>query len=226
MHNRREFLKTVPVAAAGCLAVGALEATARPVIQTSIDIRQRDAFPAATVYSHLGETLQFYENLIRGRVSMVNFMSIADEAAFPVTAFMAKVADQLGDRLGRDVFIHSITSDPQRDTPKALLAFAREFGVRDGWRFVTSSQEETVALSTRLYRHPPARVATTKKVDVVFYGNGVAGVWGTFPVNIDPADAADRISWVMPRERAAGLRRAGPRRLDEGADTVSHNRGA
>ncbi len=224
MNNRRDFLKTIPVAAAGVLATGGLAATARPVIQTSIDIRQRDAFPAATVYSHLGETLQFYEDLIRGRVSMVNFMSIADEVAFPVTAFMAKVADELGDRLGRDVFIHSITSDPRRDTPRALAAFAREFGDRDGWRFVTSSPEETVALSTRLYRHPPARVATTKKVDIVFYGNGAAGVWGTFPVDIDPADAAERIGWVMPRERGARLRRAGPRRRDEATEVMSHNR--
>lgn len=223
MTDRRKFLTTMPIAAAGAVAVGSAAAKAPP-IRTEIDVRQRDAFPAVTVYSHLGETLRFYDDLILNKVVMVNFMSIKDEATFPVTKFIASVADRLGDKLGRDVFIHSISVDPENDTPKKLLAFSKQFGMRDGWRFLTSSKEETAALSTRLYRHPPQHSAgAAKKVDIVFYGNGAAGVWGTYPVNIDPADAAERMSWVMPRERVAELRQAGPRRVDA-ANAISHNR--
>lgn len=223
MTDRRKFLTTMPIAAAGAVAAGSAAAKA-PQIRTEIDTRQRDAFPAVTVYSHLGETLRFYDDLILNKVVMVNFMSIKDEESFPVTKFIAQVADRLGDKLGRDVFINSISTDPEHDTPKKLLSFAKQHGMRDGWRFLTSSKEETVALSTRLYRHPPHSSGAAKKVDIVFYGNGAAGVWGTFPVDIDPADAAERMSWVMPRERVAGLRQAGPRKTDAAAESKSHNR--
>lgn len=229
MTDRRKFLTGVTAAAAGAMAVETGKAAARPAVpleRTVIDKRKRDSFPAANVTSHLGESLRFYEDLIHDKVVMVNFMSIATEEMFPVTQFIASVAEQLGDRLGRDVFINSVTSDPERDTPRALLDFAKSYGLRDGWRFLTTSTEETTALSLRMYRRRPdlAQQGRAKKVDIVFYGNGSAGVWGTFPVDINPADAASRMSWVMPRERGVGLRRAGPRKLATASPQVSTNR--
>ncbi|HBS33043.1 MAG TPA: hypothetical protein DEA40_15110 [Parvularcula sp.] len=228
MTDRRKFLTTLPAAAAGVAATGSVAQAAVPSVpeaQTTIDITKRDAFPAAEVYSHLGEKLRFYEDLIENKIVMVNFMSIESEKDFPISKFIASVADQLGDKLGREIFINSITTDPAKDTPKALLAFAKKFGMRDGWRFITSTNEEVKALSTRLYRHPAHSITgKPRKVDIVFYGNGKAGVWGTFPTDIQPSDAAGRLAWVMPRERRAELTQAGPRRLDANAGLVSHNR--
>lgn len=225
MTDRRKFFTALPVAAVGVAATGAVAEAKAPETQTTIDITKRDAFPAAEVFSHLGEKLRFYEDLIDNKVVMVNFMSIESEKEFPITKFMASVADQLGDKLGREVFINSITTDPERDTPKALLAFAKKFGMRDGWRFVTTTNDEVKALSTRLYRHPTHSLSgKPRKVDIVFYGNGGAGVWGTFPTDIQASDAASRIAWVMPRERRAELKQAGPRRLDAATGVVSHNR--
>ena len=225
MTDRRKFFTTLPAAAAGVAVTGSIAEAKAPDAQTTIDVTKRDAFPAAEVYSHLGEKLRFYEDLIENKVVMVNFMSIESEKEFPITKFIASVADQLGDKLGRDVFINSVTTDPQNDTPKALLAFARKHGMREGWRFVTTTNDEVKALSTRLYRHPPHSLSgKPRKVDIVFYGNGAAGVWGTFPTDIQATDAASRLAWVMPRERVAELKQAGPRRLDAAAGAVSHNR--
>lgn len=225
MTDRRKFLTTLPAAAAGVAATVSVAQAAVPAAIPVIDIEKRDAFPIAEVYSHLGEKLRFYEDLVENKVVMVNFMSIESEKDFPITKFIASVADELGDKLGRDVFINSITTDPARDTPKALLAFAKKFGLRDGWRFVTTTNEEVQALTTRLYRHPAHSTSgKPRKVDIVFYGNGGAGVWGTFPTSIQPNDAAGRMAWVMPRERRAELKQAGPRRLNADAGTVSHNR--
>jgi hypothetical protein len=225
MTDRRKFLTTLPAAAAGAAVIGSVAQAKTPETQTTIEVGQRDAFPAAEVYSHLGEKLRFYDDLILNKVVMVNFMSIKAEEEFPITKFIASVADELGDKLGRDVFINSITTDPENDTPKALLAFAKKHGMRDGWRFLTTTDAETVALTTRLYRHPPHNLSgKPRTVDIVFYGNGGAGVWGTFPTGIQPSDAAGRLTWVMPRERRAELKQAGPRRADLGTGTVSHNR--
>lgn len=227
MTDRRKFFSMLPAAAAGVAATGSV-AQAKvnvPEANTTIKVGERDAFPAANVYSHLGENLRFYEDLIENKVVLVNFMSIETEDAFPITKFIASVADELGAKLGKEVFINSITTDPAKDTPKALLAFAKKFGVRDGWRFLTTTNEETIALTTRLYRHTPHNTSgKARTVDIVFYGNGKDGVWGTFPTGIQPSDAAQRVTWVMPRERPVGLKQAGPRRLDAAAGAVSHNR--
>jgi hypothetical protein len=63
-------------------------------------------------------------------------------------------------------------------------------------------------------------------VDVVFYGNGSAGLWGSFPWDIRADDAANRVTWVMPQAApkvGEKLRRAGPRVFDM-KDTRNHNR--
>lgn len=225
MTDRRKFLAAAPAAAAGAVLTGSVVQAKSPEVQSVIDTAQRDAFPEATVFSQFGEKLNFYNDLIKDKIVMVNFMTIQSEEQFPMSQFMASVADNLGDKLGKSVFINSITLDPKSDTPKDLLAFAKKVGLREGWRFLTTTPSETMALSTRLYRHPPHNLSgKAKKVDIVFYGNGGAGLWGTFPTGISPADAASRISWVMPKERSAELRRAGPRPLDAAGPMHSTNR--
>jgi protein SCO1/2 len=195
-----------------------------------IDPRERDAFPDVEVVAHTGERLRFYEDLVKDKIALVNFMSIRGEAFFPVTANLAKVAERLGDRLGRDVLMSSITRDIGYDTPQRLKAFADAHRVPRGWRFLTGTQSVTTALATRLYRclSSPDTICRApgnrKFVDVVFYGNGGIGLWSAFPGLIDPDDAASRIAWVMPGQKPTGpIRRAGPRRLSAN-ERSSHNR--
>lgn len=238
MTERRKILKSIPVAAVGLTVIGAAAISSRektapsaePQVPTVIDTRARDAFPDVTVVAHTGERFRFYEDLIEDKIVMVNFMSIRGEALFPVTANLAQVAQRLGDKLGRDVFINSITRDPGYDTPERLRAFADKHGAPRGWRFLTGTQTVSNALATRLYRclsnsedicRPPSG---KKFIDIVFYGNGGVGVWGAFPGLIDPDDAASRVAWVMPGEVPTGpMRRAGPRRISAN-ERYSHNR--
>lgn len=236
MIKRRNILKSISAGAMGLVALGSAAISVRAGWSDKkpppprIDPLERDAFPDVEVLAHTGERLRFYEDLIKDRIVMVNFMSIRGEAYFPVTANLAKVAERLGDKLGREVFMNSITRDLVYDTPERLKAFAEAHGARPGWRFLTASQPVTTALATRLYRclsdpDTICRPAGTKKfVDLVFYGNGAIGLWGAFPGLIDPDDAAQRITWVMPGQKPVGpLRRAGPRRFDAN-QRISHNR--
>ena len=43
------------------------------------------------------------------------------------TARLREVQKILGDRVGRDVFIYSISIDPEHDTPKVLKEYAEKF---------------------------------------------------------------------------------------------------
>jgi cytochrome oxidase Cu insertion factor (SCO1/SenC/PrrC family) len=215
--NRRKFLAAMPVAAAlGMAAKSALGAEQRtePAAEgAKIDPRKRDAFPDVEVIAHTGERFRFYEDLIKNRIVLVNFMSIRGEDHYPITANLAKVARRLHDKLGGGrVLINSVTRDPDHDTPERLKDFAEAHGVVPGWRLLTGSRHMTDTLALRLYRHHP-HGGYRRVVDVVFYGNGGIGVWGAFPGLIDPDDAATRVTWLMPKKRPAVLRRAGPRRV-------------
>jgi hypothetical protein len=178
-----------------------------------LDSKTNDSFPNVAVTNQNGLTAPFYETFIRDRVVMLNFMSIRDEEHLAVTAMMSKVVDKLGDKVGRDVHVYSVTRDPGHDTPERLAAFASRFIAPEGWQFLTGSQQHCADLAFRMYRMGHSTLPGPRKVDVVFYGNGAVGLWGAFPLHIEPEDAAERLTWVMPRKRPADgkLRRAGPR---------------
>src|SRR5262245_11454953 len=55
-------------------------------------------------------TVRFYDDLVRGKVVLINFMFTQCEGLCPgTTAKLLQVQRQLGDRAGRDVFLLSIT---------------------------------------------------------------------------------------------------------------------
>jgi len=115
-------------------------------------VNQRQ-IPDPAVISQDGETLRFYTDLVRDRTVLVNFMSILDHAANPVSRNLAAVAKALGPRLDADVRMLSITVDPANDTPAALQRFAHKLGAAPGWRFLTSSKPSLDSLRAAFFRH-------------------------------------------------------------------------
>jgi hypothetical protein len=182
-------------------------------------------FPNHTVYSHTGEKLRMFDDLIRDKVVMVNFMSIAAHQSFPVTEHLVNIADRLGDQLGRDVFICSISTDPLHDTPKKLKALAEQYSAnRPGWTFVTTSKNNVDAISKRLRNH--GHHTSSHPIRMVHYGNGGVGIWGAFGADSNPDFVVERLSWVQNGKPVASGQSpvlAGPGRLKDNA-TNSHNR--
>lgn len=189
--------------------------------------RGGNVFPNVTAYSHTGRQYKLYDDLIRGQVVLVNFLSIRGHRDYPVTEHLARVAERLGDRLGRDVTICSITTDPEHDTPARLRELAEQYdAVKPGWHFLTTSTDDVAAVAKRLYKHGAhAGHAAAHPMRMVHYGNGGIGVWGACGVDCDPDLLVERLSWVQPGTQPSGApRRAGPRRL--GDDLAGHNREA
>lgn len=228
MTTRRKFLKTGPIAALGLagLALGAEAAVASKAME---GMAISHPFPNAEVITHTGQKLRFFDDLIKDKVVMINFMAIGNESNYPVTARLAKVADLLGNKLGRDVFMVSVTREPAKDTQADLKNFAAKFGSRSGWTFVRTDVPILNVLEERVYHRHGAdttdsglllnltnhKQLTSRSVDIVFYGNSRAGLWGTFPIDILAEDAARRISWVIPSSIQVGeLHRAGPRQIN------------
>ena len=262
MTNRRQFMASLPVAAAAGATAGfyttpgnsqeraaaaAAEARARlrdaaaqahpndtPILCNPVESggvinpNLRDSFPNVMMVNQDGLGMAFYEGFIENKVVMMHFMSLQDESHLPITRRVADIVHALGDKVGREVFVYSITRDPEQDTPSRMAAYARELNASEGWHFLTGTPQHCADLAFRMYRMSHATLPGRRKVDVVFYGNGKAGLWGTFPWDIRADDAAERVGWVMPgRAPAPGdkPRRAGPRVFDP-ADPRNHNREA
>lgn len=218
MNERRKFLAGLSLA--GLLPV-ANAAQAMTSGQESahdhggVKLYGRSQLPEANVETHDGRSVSLYGDLIRNKVVIINFMSIAHEEDFPISANLAEVAKLLGEKMEEEVRIISITGDPENDTIERLAAFAARFGAPKGWTFVRAPGDGNAAYASRLYKHgrDPSRPAS---VDIVHYGNDAVGLWAGFPALIAPEDALWRVKSVMNGKPVTGeLVQAGPRRLDE-----------
>src|ERR1051326_7784403 len=143
-------------------------------------------FPNVVVVTHENRRALFYDDLLRGKLALVNFMSIKDDALYRATEKLVQVQSHLGDRLGKDVFMYSITVDPPHDTPQALAEFAERHGAQPGWLFLTGTQGAVDSLRGRFFAHPSghlhnAGAAEDCSLGMIRYGNEAVGLWGSVP---------------------------------------------
>jgi protein SCO1 len=68
----------------------------------------RDYFTNITLTSHEGKELRFYDDLLKDRIVVVNFIFTKCGDVCPLdTAQLKRVQELIGDHAGRDVFIRS-----------------------------------------------------------------------------------------------------------------------
>ena len=164
--------------------------------------------PNVFVHTHQDQRVRFYDDLIRQKIVLINCLSIRDEASCSNIETMVQVQPLLGEALGRSVFIYSITTDPEHDTPAALRAFANKYQIRNGWLFLTGASADLQLLRQRLFIHSGGQDCS---MHLIRYGNEAVGVWGGVPAHSTPESIAQRLSWIMPGERLSGPpRRGGP----------------
>ena len=227
LGSRRRLLAGMSLTAAASLPALALGHMPASLISERtahiIDRAHNQGFPDVRVAAHTGDAFRFYDDLVRDRVVLINFMSVEREPEFPITRNMARLVNAFGDRMGREIHAFSISYD-KKDTPERLARFARDFNVPAGWKFLSASPEDVVALGYRLYR-TEGRFRSTMHSDLIHYGNARVGLWGTMSSEVsDPEFAVQRVSSVMPVNATAGarVRRAGPRRLDADGPEIHH----
>lgn len=122
-----------------------------------------------------GKEVRLYSDLIAGKIIVVNSFFATCSGSCPVMAgTFRKIQDALGDRLGRDVHLISITVDPETDTPAQLSKFAHEAGAKPGWRFVTGDRANVEQALYKLGLLVPEKENHTA---IVIIGNEPKGVW-------------------------------------------------
>jgi protein SCO1/2 len=190
--NRRSFTLALP---GSLVAAGAVRAAAADSTPDAL----RRQFPNAVLRDQTDRPLRFYDDLVKGKTVLINFMFTTCGDFCPrATSNLAGVQRLLGAQLGREVRMISITVDPENDTPPRLARFAAEHHARPGWYFLTGSREAVDDVRTRLGAGGEDKMQHT---GVVTIGNEPAGRWKHFYVLSSAAklaEAAHNIAALPP----------------------------
>lgn len=107
--------------------------------------------PNLPVVDQDGNTFRFYDDLIKDKKVIVSFIFTSCSQICPlVTSRMAMLQERLGDAVGRDYFMYSITVDPLHDGPRELKRHANAYNVKPGWKFLTGRPEDIQAINDKL----------------------------------------------------------------------------
>lgn len=138
--------------AGSCCDVAAVAARTEAAVAAAADpaaTARRNAvqIPDVTLIDQDGKKVRLMTDLVRGRKVIANFVFSTCTSVCPTlqTVFEG-VQDKLGKRLGDEVVMLSISVDPATDTPERMAAFAADYHAGPGWRFLTGSTEDVVAV--------------------------------------------------------------------------------
>ena len=132
-------------------------------------------FPNLPLVTQDGQTVRLYDDLIKNKIVLINFIYASCKEVCPlVTARMAQLQKALGDHVGRDIFLYSISLDPEHDTPAVLKQHAKAFHAGPGWLFLTGKPED---IAVARYKLGERGKGLTDHRNDAMAGNGATGEW-------------------------------------------------
>jgi protein SCO1/2 len=140
-------------------------------------------FPNVPLVTQDGKVVHLYDDLLKGKKVMIDFVFAQCDKGCPLdTANMARVQKLLGSRVGADIFMYSITLDPENDTPQVLKEYAAQFDAGPGWLFLTGKREDIDAVRYKFGQ----RDAKESHANTVQVGDVDKGRWIRVPLTADP----------------------------------------
>ena len=169
-------LKRVIHTAILCLVfLGVSQGTKAQQPATQADTPAHKYFTDVELINQNGEKMKFYSDLIQGKVVIINsFFATCQGSCLPLNQNLAKLQEALGDRLGRDVYILSISVDPAVDTPPNLKQYANKLKARPGWFFLTGSKENVNFALKKIGQYVDDK---QDHLNIFIIGNERTGLW-------------------------------------------------
>jgi len=186
--NRREWFTSVTGRGAACEPASGACGT--------------NLFTNAVLRTHENEQVRFYDDVIKGKQVVINMMYANCEGLCPlITSRLVQVHQALQKRMGRDLFMYSITLKPETDDPPALKAFAAMHGaLLPGWSFLTGDPYDIETIRFRLFRMNHIKLDTDPNMHTSMLRiiNDATNCWTCVPPLASKYTVLQHISWADP----------------------------
>lgn len=173
---RRLAALLLVLAAAAALPAAAQEAGGGPTPERARAIEAaRRYFTDVELVNQYGEPMRLYSDLLRDKVVVIDTIFTTCTGICPVMSkAFETIQERVGDRLGEDVHLISISVDPENDTPEKMRAWGETFHARRGWYLLTGDPENVAFALRKLGQHvedPEGHQA------IMLMGNDRTGLW-------------------------------------------------
>jgi protein SCO1/2 len=180
-----------------------------------------DLVPNVALTTHENRQVKFYDDLVKGKQIVVNMMYANCEGfCSTITSRLVDIHAALGERVGKDLFMYSITLKPEEDDAAVLKDFAAmHHAVLPGWEFLTGDPYDIETLRYALFRHnhikldldPDVHAADLRIINDAYH------CWLHVAPLASTATVLQHINWANP-PRSLEQRLEDNRRLQESID--------
>jgi protein SCO1/2 len=132
-------------------------------------------FTDVVLINQNGDKMRFYSDLLQGKVVIINsFFGTCQGVCLPMNRNLEKVQEALGEHVGKDVHIISISVDPVVDTPASLKEYAKRLHARPGWYFLTGDKQNVDFALNKI-----GHFVSDKQdhLSILIIGNERTGLW-------------------------------------------------
>ncbi len=165
-----------------------------PAAQPGAEAAAQPRVPDVACLDQNGKKLRFHTDLVKGKVVVITF--IFTSCTYMCTIIgegVARLQAALGERVGRDVHLISVSIDPATDTPEKLKAWAARLKAKDGWTLVTGEKAEMDRL-LKVLRGGASGDRTHSPLLLI--GNEAKNVWTEAYASENPAKLIQQIDRV------------------------------
>jgi len=151
------------------------QTTQQPSASTTGQNSAEKYFTNVELTNQDGQKMRLYSDILKGRVVVINsFFSTCQGACLPLIRNMRQLQDMLGDKVGKEVYLVSISVDPTVDTPARLKEFAKKFGSKPGWFFLSGDKANVEIALKKLGQYVEDKQDHSS---IFIIGNEATGLW-------------------------------------------------
>ncbi|NMG75653.1 SCO family protein [Aromatoleum diolicum] len=192
---------------AGAAAASQPSATKAAPVAQPVSAGTRDArayFSDTLLLTQDGRQVKFYSDVLKDRVVLLNVVFTNCKDACPlITRKLKEVRAALGEPLASKVHFISISSDPEKDSPQALKAFAaKNEADNPNWTFLTGDKANVDFVLARLGQlgESPEGHST-----LLIAGDVGAKRWNKIRPDAAPVAIAERLKMLADPVASAAL---------------------
>ncbi|MFQ5503102.1 MAG: SCO family protein, partial [Phycisphaerae bacterium] len=135
----------------------------------------RKYFTDVELLDQYGKSRRLYSDLMKGRVLVIDSFFSSCTGVCPVmNRQLTEIYKSFEDRMGKDLFMLSISVDPTVDTPERLKEYAANLNVGPGWYFLTGSKENVETALRKFGMYVEDRADHS---NLFMIGNDAQGLW-------------------------------------------------